>query len=82
MEKTTTAKNKQIYALLPNLNEIALSKNEFWPVAKVGKNTKRILGKYKTYDEAKSRAEKYRGKHYQIWICGFKVNNHNEIPTI
>lgn len=73
--------NKLIFAYLESLNDAAITAGQFWAVAKVGKNTKRIVGKYDTQAEAVTRAQKYRGKCHKVYVCGLPVTNHNEIPS-
>jgi hypothetical protein len=75
-------KGRILCANINDINDEAIAAAEFWPVARTGKRTKRILAKFATQAEAEERARKYKGKCQYVYICGLEVNNHNEIPKI
>jgi len=77
----TYPQNKEIFAYLEDLNNAAIAAGQFWAVAKRGKNTKRIIGKYATREQAEQRAEKYRGRCHKVYVCGVRVAELREIPT-
>ena len=73
--------NRRISAYLGDLNRAALEAGEIWAVAKVGRNTKKIIGKYASEPEALCRARGYRGKAVKVYLCGYDVGL-DEIPRI
>ena len=79
---TTYPVNKKIAAYLCDLNLAALERGEYWPVARVGKNTKRILGKYGREEEALRRARRYRGKAVKVYLCGYNVKCVDYLPVV
>jgi hypothetical protein len=74
--------NKKIAAYLDDLNRAALERGEIWAVAKVGKNTKKIIGKYDSEEEALRRARRYRGKAVKVYLCGYDVECVDNLPVI
>jgi hypothetical protein len=81
MERTYPV-NKQIATYLSDLNRAALERGEIWAVAKVGKNTKKIIGKYDSEEEALRRARRYRGKAVKVYLCGYDVECIDDLPVI
>jgi len=74
--------NKQIAAYLDELNRAALEAGEIWAVAKVGRNTKKIIGKYASEPEALRRARRYRGKAVKVYLCGYDVKCVDYLPVV
>lgn len=74
--------NKQIAAYLSDLNRAALERGEIWAVAKTGRKTKKIIGKYASESEALCRARRYRGKAVKVYLCGYDVECVDDLPVV
>jgi hypothetical protein len=81
MERTYPI-NKQIATYLSDLNRAALERGEIWAVAKTGRKTKKIIGKYASELEALRRARRYRGKAVKVYLCGYDVECIDDLPVI